>query len=246
MKLKGILFVMYFLMMPNSLLKADGLTTEVVVSEQITLADSIINYGRKYLRLPYGSIAAGRNRFDCSGFTSHVFGTFGYQLRRSSAEQARQFPAISVSELRPGDLVFYQGRSLNGRVGHVGIVVETRGNGQFSFIHASVQEGITITNSSAPYYARRFVSAGRVLPADVTSELNNSVAISIEDKPVVETVSEITTAVSVAAESLVHVVRKGETLYGLSRRYGVSVQEIKRNNGLTSDRLRISQRLYIR
>ncbi len=51
---------------------------------------------------------------------------------------------------------------------------------------------------------------------------------------------------AVRPKTVYHSVRSGETLYSISRRYGVSVSEIKRNNGLRSDNLRIGQRLRIR
>ncbi len=40
-------------------------------------------------------------------------------------------------------------------------------------------------------------------------------------------------------------VSKGDTLYGLSRRYGASVKSIKNANGLTSDLIRLGQKLRI-
>ena len=43
--------------------------------------------------------------------------------------------------------------------------------------------------------------------------------------------------------SKVHVVASGETLYGISRQYGVSVDEIKQWNDLTTESLAIGQRL---
>lgn len=42
-----------------------------------------------------------------------------------------------------------------------------------------------------------------------------------------------------------HTVVKGDTLYGLSRRYGTSVSAIQGANGLTSDNIRIGQTLSI-
>ncbi len=48
-----------------------------------------------------------------------------------------------------------------------------------------------------------------------------------------------------AAGSSVHVVRKGDTLSGLSLQYGVSVSQIKSLNGLKSDMIRIGQKLKI-
>lgn len=48
-----------------------------------------------------------------------------------------------------------------------------------------------------------------------------------------------------AVEYNYHRVRSGDTLYGLSRRYGVSIDQIKRLNNLSSDRLSLNQRLKI-
>lgn len=45
--------------------------------------------------------------------------------------------------------------------------------------------------------------------------------------------------------TVVHTVEAGETLYALSRKYGVGVSEIKAANGLNSDMLSIGQRLKI-
>lgn len=42
-----------------------------------------------------------------------------------------------------------------------------------------------------------------------------------------------------------HTVSKGETLYGLARKYGSTVAKIKSANGLSSDMIRIGQRLKI-
>lgn len=43
-----------------------------------------------------------------------------------------------------------------------------------------------------------------------------------------------------------HVVSKGDTLYNISRRYGLSVAELKELNGLTSNLIKIGQKLRIR
>lgn len=44
---------------------------------------------------------------------------------------------------------------------------------------------------------------------------------------------------------LTHVVRKGETLYRISRLYGVTVEELRDHNGLSSNNIRIDQILVI-
>lgn len=48
-----------------------------------------------------------------------------------------------------------------------------------------------------------------------------------------------------AASGTIHIVRKGDTLSGLAIRYGVTVSDIKRSNGLRSDLIKIGQSLEI-
>ena len=47
-------------------------------------------------------------------------------------------------------------------------------------------------------------------------------------------------------ESIIHIVKSGETLYSISRQYNVSVDEIKRKNNLSSNNLDIGQELVIK
>lgn len=50
---------------------------------------------------------------------------------------------------------------------------------------------------------------------------------------------------AVQAEEIVHKVAKGDTLYSLSKRYGVNMEIIKQRNQTTSDQLKIGQMLKI-
>ena len=129
-----------------------------------TTQNDIIGYGKKYIGKPYRYAGRGPQSFDCSGFTSFVFREFGYKLSPSSAGQDKQFPSVTRKEnLQPGDLVFFEGRRKNGKVGHVGIVTETRPNGGFRFMHASTSNGVIITSSGEAYWASRYLRGGRVL-----------------------------------------------------------------------------------
>jgi len=117
----------------------------------------IVAYAKKYLGYKYvygGSTPSG---FDCSGFTSYVFGHFGYSLSRTSSAQASNGKAISKSDLKVGDLICFARSSGSKTVGHVGIYI---GGGQF--IHAAnSRKGVIISNvDGAGFYyvcARRIV-----------------------------------------------------------------------------------------
>jgi LysM repeat protein len=43
----------------------------------------------------------------------------------------------------------------------------------------------------------------------------------------------------------VHIVQKGDTLYGLSRLYNISVAKLKKINGLTSSDIQIGQQIQV-
>lgn len=135
------------------------------------IQNDIVEYGKKYLNAPYKYASRGPYAFDCSGYTSFVFGKFGYKLDGSSAGQDRQSITIRTKEeLEVGDLVFFEGRSHNGRVGHVGIVTDVNGRGRFKFIHASTSNGVIITSSEEEYYKARYLRGGRVLKEDIPKE----------------------------------------------------------------------------
>jgi cell wall-associated NlpC family hydrolase len=184
--------------------------------EKTNLADSVINFGKLFLNTPYRYGSAGTNSFDCSGFTSYVYKNFGVDLERSSYDQSTQFPVVEKHEIKPGDLVFYEGRRRNGRVGHVGIVTEIKDNGEFDFIHASVNRGVIITNSAEDYYSKRFVRAGRVMENDSIlkvmslSNLNRAEYVSKNPSQSVKKV--------IPAKD--HYVKKGETLSGIASNTG--------------------------
>jgi cell wall-associated NlpC family hydrolase len=133
-----------------------------------TLQQDIVDFGMRFLRTPYRFGGRTPSGFDCSGFTVYVFRQFNITLNATSAAQDTQFPTVSrQQDLRVGDLVFFEGSARNRRVGHVGIVTETRPNGTFRFIHASTSDGVTVSNSTEQYWAVRYLRGGRVLPDNV-------------------------------------------------------------------------------
>ncbi len=206
-------------------------------------ADSVINYGKLFLNTPYRYGSCGTSNFDCSGFTSHVFRNFGYNLNRSSAQQAEQFPSINKAEVKPGDLVFFNGRSRNGRVGHVGIVVETHQGGDFDFIHASVSDGVIVSNSNENYYQRRYVRASRVLLSD--SLMQEAFASKPAER---EEFVSLTPAQKIkkTIPAVYHSVKSGENLTLIAKQYGMTVAELKDKNNLKKNKINTKQRLMIK
>ena len=128
------------------------------------LVKELLNYAFAFKGVRYRSGMSSPKGFDCSGFTSFVFKKFGYDLNRSSSAQISDGERVERSELQPGDLVFFNGRAVGKRIGHVGIVTEVnKDDNTFKFIHAACSKGITESKSTEPYYSRRYMGACRVL-----------------------------------------------------------------------------------
>ena len=91
---------------------------------------------------------------DCSGMVSYVFAqAVGVKLSGSAADIARRGRAVSGTQLRPGDLVFFN--TLHRPHSHVGIYV---GDGRF--VHAPSSQGkVRIDNLSHAWFASRFEEA---------------------------------------------------------------------------------------
>lgn len=99
--------------------------------------------------------------FDCSGFTRHIFEmSLGLVLPRRADDQANAPGLVGVkrSELRPGDLVFFN--TLRRTFSHVGIYI-----GDHKFIHSPRPGGeVRIEDMRVAYWTKRFTGARRAEP----------------------------------------------------------------------------------
>jgi cell wall-associated NlpC family hydrolase len=77
--------------------------------------------------LPYAWGAAGPGSFDCSGLVQWAFAQAGVSMPRVAADQARAGSVVPVSQLAPGDLLFYHTDPTDpGYISHVALYL---GNG---------------------------------------------------------------------------------------------------------------------
>ena len=130
----------------------------VSYSSSSVTGSRMASYAQQFVGNPYryggNSLTRG---IDCSGFTQQIMAKFGYSISRTSSSQAGDGRAVSTSNLRAGDLVFYgDGGSIN----HVALYI---GGGQV--VHASnsapyPRGGIKISNN-ARY--RRIVTVRRIV-----------------------------------------------------------------------------------
>ena len=126
---------------------------------------SIVETALKHLgtRYVYGGASAGG--FDCSGFTMYIYKQFGYNLPHSATSQwlsGMGTKITSISELQPGDLVFFNDPSRNAgkACSHAGIYI---GNGQHIHASSSRGGGVIISDMDSAYYTTGFVGGRRIL-----------------------------------------------------------------------------------
>lgn len=125
--------------------------------------EEIIQFAKKFLGTPYHYAGSTPSGFDCSGFIYYVMGNFGMRLSRSSPGIAEFGKTVKLSELQPGDLMFFKGRNTRAAgVGHVAMVVEVK-EGVIKFIHSSTSRGVIIdTFNNSGYYVPRYLKAKRL------------------------------------------------------------------------------------
>jgi peptidoglycan hydrolase CwlO-like protein len=92
----------------NELLNYDiGITEPITISDDITEGTkALIEEAEKNLRVPYLWGGESPEGFDCSGFMQYVFKSQGINIPRMSQEQQSFAKAVSMNEIKPGDLVF--------------------------------------------------------------------------------------------------------------------------------------------
>ncbi|MCC3863260.1 SH3 domain-containing protein [Terrisporobacter petrolearius] len=131
----------------------DSNSTSSSVSKVISIAKTLL--GKSYV---WG--AQGPSSFDCSGFTYYVLkNATNISLPRVSKDQSKYGTYVSKSNLKAGDLIFFDTSGPNnGNVSHVGIYL-----GNNEFIHASSSKGKVVISQMSSYYNAAFVNARRVL-----------------------------------------------------------------------------------
>lgn len=109
-----------------------GATGDNPGAKAVSLAMKAMKNGTPYI---YGGNSLSQG-VDCSGLVQQVYRQLGINLPRTTFEQARAGKQVPVSQIRPGDLVFYN------KYGHVGIYM---GNGKI--IHSANSKLGIITSS---------------------------------------------------------------------------------------------------
>ncbi len=105
--------------------------------------------------IPYRYGGTNRSGVDCSGFVGALYReVYQKNVPRTSREIGRQSKKIGKSQLREGDLVFFD---ISGKDSHVGVYLANN-----HFVHASTSKGVVISSLTNPYYQKAFSAGGRI------------------------------------------------------------------------------------
>lgn len=81
----------------------------------------IVAAGEQFLNLPYLWAGTSSFGYDCSGFSYSMCKANGYIIPRDAGDQAEAGKSIPLSEIEPGDLLFFAYEEGKGTIHHVGI-----------------------------------------------------------------------------------------------------------------------------
>jgi cell wall-associated NlpC family hydrolase len=118
----------------------------------------VVEQALKYRGTRYRFGGINKKGIDCSGLVARIYEDLKYKrLPHASAALYNSGTAVHLSELRPGDLVFFKNTYRRG-ISHVGIYA-----GSNKFIHAANHKtGVIITAMSDPYYQLHYAGARRL------------------------------------------------------------------------------------
>lgn len=109
---------------------------------------SAISAGKQFIgnsKYSYGAKNPGAGLFDCSGFVQWAYEQEGVSLPRTASAMSNVGTKVSLSEAKPGDLVFFRGG------GHVGIYL---GGGKF--LGSQNSTGVAIADMNSGYWKEHF------------------------------------------------------------------------------------------
>lgn len=124
-----------------------------------SVASNIVSFGSRFLGTDYkfGAKSGQTNVFDCSSFVQYVYKKNGVSLPRSSKQQSQKGTAVSKSNMKQGDLIFFDVTKRAG-IDHVAIYA---GNGKI--LH-TYKKGIGVTYSTlSGYWSKHIVKIKRVI-----------------------------------------------------------------------------------
>lgn len=166
---------------------------------------------------PYLWGGNGPTRFDCSGLTSQAWLHAGVKIPRTAAQQLAGLPRVSLSQIRPGDLVVY---SFSSYADHVAIYVGDGRTVDTASHHVNGGVGYSKLQRAGGTIAGVVRPSGSTAPSSAGREPSTAAPQAAPVRPAPRTEG----AQPVAADT--HTVERGDWLSKIAPRYGTTWRRI--------------------
>ncbi len=130
---------------------AGGTTSATYTGPTNTQAGQAVAFACAQFGKPYVWGATGPGSYDCSGLVQAAWASAGVAIPQDTYEQVAALPAIPLSDLQPGDLVFFDSD------GHVAMYV----GGGMLIDAPQPGENVELVSLSSSWYASNIDSAAR-------------------------------------------------------------------------------------
>ena len=120
---------------------------------------AVVSVAKAQVGKPYVWGAEGPNSFDCSGLMYYAYKNgAGVELPRTSRAQAKEGKAVSLSNLHPGDLIYFDS-TRDGVVNHIAMYI-----GGNQYVHAPQEgENVKISSTTSSFFKNYALGARRIL-----------------------------------------------------------------------------------
>jgi cell wall-associated NlpC family hydrolase len=126
---------------------------------------AIAQFAMGFRGVPYRLGGADPAGFDCSGLVQYVFAQYGVTVPRVVEQQYEVGDNVRPSDIKPGDLIFFNTKRIGDGASHVAIAI-----GRDSFVHAPNSAGVVrIETLGSSYWGARYVGARRIKPSSLTA-----------------------------------------------------------------------------
>lgn len=130
---------------------------ETMAARYKGMGSDIVSAGEQFLGLPYLWGGMSSYGYDCSGFSYSMCKANGYIIPRDAHDQANAGKTVPLSEIKPGDLLFFAHEEGKGSIHHVGIYY---GNGKL--LHSpNTGKAVEIILLAGTIYERELCAARR-------------------------------------------------------------------------------------
>jgi LysM repeat protein len=228
-----------------------------------SIGNDIIAAGMKYLGTPYlfGADPSQTRTFDCLSFTFRAFTENGINLPRTANQQYSLGKSVALSDAQPGDLIFFRDSVYPDQAGHVSIYM---GGGRM--LHASTGKGVNTIEVAHPYWKKKIIGIKRVIPAAYTVQNGDTLwrislahGVTVQElrnwnklkqdglmkgqQLMVENPDLLMSQIYAKGRS--YMVQPGDSLWSISRKMSVTVDQLQSWNGILQDEVYVGQRLKL-